>query len=75
MAFKALDIIPDSNIAEVSYDEAAKTLQIVYVRNSRTYLFDGPTADVAAKFENSGLKADAVYSAEIKGRFPYRETT
>jgi hypothetical protein len=73
MAFKPLQIIPDSNIAGASFDEETKTLQIVYQRDSRTYEFYGPSADVAAKFENSGLKADAVYRAEIKSRFPYQE--
>lgn len=73
MAFKVLEIIPDSNIAEVEFEEETKTLKIQYVRNQRTYLFDGVGADVAAGFETSGLKADAWYRANVKGRYPYRE--
>lgn len=75
MPFKPLEIITDSNIAEVSFDAETKTLKIVYVRDNRTYDFYGPSADVAAEFETSGLKADAVYRASVKGRFPYKEVS
>lgn len=73
MAFRALSIIPDSNIAGCEYDEEVKTLQIIYQRDSRTYNFFGVPANVAAGFETSGLKADSVYRSTIKGRYPYQE--
>lgn len=72
MAYQQIPIRPSSNILAISWDAETKDLQVVFVRNSRTYVFHG----VDARTAESASRAESVgrwFNQEIKDLFPFEE--
>lgn len=75
MAFKAISLIPGTNIQAAEYDEESKTLRIRFVRGDRTYEYPGVDATTANGFSTSGLSSGQFFRANILNRYPAIEVT
>lgn len=72
MAYRTIPIKPSSNILQIQYDEEAKDLLVIFVRQGRRYVFhdvDSRTAESASRAESVGRW----FREEIKDLFPYEE--
>ena len=72
MPYRTIPIKPSSNILQIQYDEEAKDLLVIFVRQGRRYLFHGVDSRVA----ESASQAESVgiwFRQEIKDQFPYEE--
>lgn len=72
MAYQTIPIRPSTNILAVSWDAETKDLQIVFVRNSRTYVFHGVDSRTAEGFRTADSPG-RYFNAEVKDFFPFDE--
>ena len=63
---------PDStNIAEVAYDAAAKSLEVQFADGGQAYTYQNVPPDVFSAFKQAP-SAGSFFHRQVRGRYPYR---
>jgi KTSC domain len=72
MAYQSISFRPSTNILSVQWDPETKTLRVQFIRDGRTYIYEGVDAQTAEGFSRAP-SAGIYLNQFIKNVYPYSE--